>query len=30
VEMNMPLHPGAQQYYEERGMIIPGNLVATN
>ncbi|USG63156.1 TAXI family TRAP transporter solute-binding subunit [Sneathiella marina] len=30
VEMNMPLHPGAQQYYEERGMIIPGNLVATD
>lgn len=30
VEMNMPLHPGAQQYYEERGLIIPGNLVATN
>ena len=28
--MNMPLHPGAQQYYEERGMIIPGNLVASN
>ncbi|MEH6526984.1 MAG: TAXI family TRAP transporter solute-binding subunit [Sneathiella sp.] len=30
VEMNMPLHPGARQYYEERGLIIPGNLVATN
>jgi len=29
-EMNMPLHPGAQKYYEEQGMVIPGNLVATN
>lgn len=29
-QMNMPLHPGAQRYYEEVGMVIPGKLVATN
>jgi TRAP transporter TAXI family solute receptor len=27
-EMNIPLHPGAQKYYEEMGMVIPGDLKA--
>ncbi len=29
-EMNTPLHPGAQRYFEEKGLVIPGDIIAKN
>jgi TRAP transporter TAXI family solute receptor len=29
-EMSTPLHPGAQRYFEEMGLVIPGDIIAKN
>jgi len=28
IGMNMPLHPGAVKYYQEKGLVIPSDLIA--
>lgn len=30
MEMTTPLHPGAVRYYEEQGLVIPGDIIAKN